>query len=219
MWLVCIVLWMLEDSLTSTTLRFEARECLQPGETCDNLLLFTRQGWTSKRLMQAAQADQSRDRKWLFGAKVLFLEIFGESPLKLSRYIFWKICWNLFGLLLGDSTNGFWQKNKKRIFHGILSGKGPPNCQNAFTSHSFALIIWYTPFLVWGPGHVFPCSAWWKPSYRFSSSNLWSTGRKPKQAVGHAPCHVPKLKGGSLVWKIGTFLGGTFGEDYRRVGR
>ena len=37
---------------------FEARECLQPGETCDNLLLFTRQGWTSKRLMQAAQADR-----------------------------------------------------------------------------------------------------------------------------------------------------------------
>jgi len=34
----------------------KARECLQPGETCDNLLLFTRQGWTSKRLMQAAQA-------------------------------------------------------------------------------------------------------------------------------------------------------------------
>lgn len=34
----------------------KARECLQPGETCDALLLFTREGWTCKRLMTAAQA-------------------------------------------------------------------------------------------------------------------------------------------------------------------
>lgn len=34
----------------------KARECMRPGETCDALLLFTRDGWTSKRLMVAAQA-------------------------------------------------------------------------------------------------------------------------------------------------------------------
>ena len=36
----------------------QARECLQPGETCDALLLFTREGWTCNRLMTAAQAEQ-----------------------------------------------------------------------------------------------------------------------------------------------------------------
>ncbi len=51
-----VVFGILEDS--PNLHGFEARECLQPGETCDNLLLFTRQGWTSKRLMQAAQADR-----------------------------------------------------------------------------------------------------------------------------------------------------------------
>ena len=90
MWLVCIVLWMLEDSLTSTTLRFEARECLQPGETCDNLLLFTRQGWTSKRLMQAAQADQSRDRKWLFWGKSFVSRNFRGESLKTIKIYFLK---------------------------------------------------------------------------------------------------------------------------------
>ena len=34
----------------------QARECLQPGETCDALLLFTREGWSCQRLMAAAQA-------------------------------------------------------------------------------------------------------------------------------------------------------------------
>ncbi|CAE7205705.1 unnamed protein product, partial [Symbiodinium microadriaticum] len=34
----------------------KARACLQPGDTCDELLLFTREGWTHERLAEATQA-------------------------------------------------------------------------------------------------------------------------------------------------------------------
>mmetsp|Transcript_32983 Transcript_32983/g.74107 ORF Transcript_32983/g.74107 Transcript_32983/m.74107 type:complete len:317 (+) Transcript_32983:2-952(+) len=34
----------------------KARACLQPGETCDELLLFTREGWSKDRLAAATQA-------------------------------------------------------------------------------------------------------------------------------------------------------------------
>ncbi|OLQ08575.1 hypothetical protein AK812_SmicGene7914 [Symbiodinium microadriaticum] len=39
----------------------KARACLQPGDTCDELLLFTREGWTHERLAEATQV-------WDFGS-------------------------------------------------------------------------------------------------------------------------------------------------------
>lgn len=82
------------------------------------------------------------------------------------------------------------EKKQKRIFHGILSGKGPPNCQNASASHSFALIIWYTPWLVWGPGaFFFRVQLGVSTSYRFFIIILRVNWKKTK--TGSRPCTLP----------------------------
>lgn len=95
-----------------------------------------------------------------FGGKSFVSRNFGESPLKLSRYLFWKICWNLFGLLLGDSTNGFWKKTKTHLPWYFIR-KGATKLPKRFRLTQLCIDNLIYPVACLGSGGIFfPCSAW-----------------------------------------------------------
>ena len=138
----------------------------------------------------------------------------GES-LKTIKIYFWnflKRCWNLFGLLLGDSTNGFWQKNKKTHLPWYFIRKGATKLPKRFHLTQLCIDNLIYPVSCLGSGACFSVFSLVKTVLSvFIIKPVVNWKKKNRQSAMH-PAMCRSL-GGSLVWKIGTFLGGTWGED------